>query len=138
MSALLFYLKFVEDLESNEFTINPYDPCVANKIVNNKQFTITWHVDDLKLSHVDKNEVTEIFSLLKSIYGKDMRVSRGKPHAYLMMDLDFTNPGEVKITMIDYLNGVLEDFPELITRSATSPDADHLFTVRPDDERKPP
>ena len=25
----------------------PYDPCVANKTVNRKQLTITWHVDNL-------------------------------------------------------------------------------------------
>jgi hypothetical protein len=37
-----------------------------------------------------------------------MRVSRGKDHDKLGMDLDAV---EVKITMIDYLEGVLEDFP---------------------------
>ena len=33
------------------FKLNPYDPCVANKIVHGKQLTIAWHVDDLKVSH---------------------------------------------------------------------------------------
>ena len=33
-SALLFYQKLVRDLEVFGFKINPYDPCVANKIVN--------------------------------------------------------------------------------------------------------
>jgi hypothetical protein len=32
--ALLFYQKWVTDLTSLGFTINPYDPCVANKIVD--------------------------------------------------------------------------------------------------------
>jgi hypothetical protein len=63
-------------------------------------------------------------------------VSIGKKHDCPGMDLDFTNPGEVKITMIDYLKGVLEDFTEVITRNSTSPIAYHLFTVQPDDERK--
>ena len=35
-SALLFYWKLVADLISLGFEINPYDPCVANKIINNK------------------------------------------------------------------------------------------------------
>jgi hypothetical protein len=48
--ALLFYRKLVEDLESNGFKLNPYDPCVANKTVNGKQMTVCWHVDDLKVS----------------------------------------------------------------------------------------
>jgi hypothetical protein len=77
-SALLFYLKLLKDLEGNGFKLNPYDPCVANKMVNGKQFTITWHVDDLKLSHVDLKEVDKTIEWLKSIYGEDMRVSRGK------------------------------------------------------------
>ncbi len=35
-SALLFYHKLVTDLTSLGFEINPYDPCVANKIINGK------------------------------------------------------------------------------------------------------
>ena len=38
-SALLFYKKLRADLESIGFEINPCDPCVANKITNEKQFT---------------------------------------------------------------------------------------------------
>jgi hypothetical protein len=123
-SALLFYLKLLGDLEANGFTLNPYDPCVANKMVNGKQFTTTWYVDDLELSHVDDKEVTKMIVWLKNIYGNDMRVSRGKKHDYLGMDLDFTEPGQVKITMIPYLKGVIRDFPEEITGRATSPVAD--------------
>jgi hypothetical protein len=65
--ALLFYLKLLKDLEGNGFKLNPYDPCVANKMVNGKQFTMTWHVDDLKLSHVDAKEVDKTIKWLKSI-----------------------------------------------------------------------
>ena len=50
-SALLFYLKLKKDLESVGFKLNPYDPCVANKQVNNLQLTVCWHVDDIKASH---------------------------------------------------------------------------------------
>ncbi len=39
-SALLFYCKLVAYLTSLGFKINPYDPCVANKIINGKQITI--------------------------------------------------------------------------------------------------
>ncbi len=59
-SALLFYYrKLVADLESAGFKINPYDPCVANKTVNETQMTVCWHVDDLKVSHIDPDEVTK-------------------------------------------------------------------------------
>ena len=33
-SALLFYKKLREDIESMGFEVNPYDPCVANKMIN--------------------------------------------------------------------------------------------------------
>ena len=46
-SALLFYLKLVKDLEAYSFTLNPYDPCVANAEIEGSQMTVTWHVDDL-------------------------------------------------------------------------------------------
>jgi hypothetical protein len=47
-SALLFYRNFVKDLKNYKmlFTINPYDPCVANAMINGKQMTISWHVND--------------------------------------------------------------------------------------------
>ena len=46
-AALLFYLKFVKNLKSIGFVLNPYDPCVANKIVDCAQLTVVWNVDDL-------------------------------------------------------------------------------------------
>ena len=33
-AALVFYRKLKADLEDMGFEVNPYDPCVANKIVN--------------------------------------------------------------------------------------------------------
>ena len=48
IAALLWYQKFKKDLENYGFEFNPYDPCVANKIVNGKQQTILFHVDDVK------------------------------------------------------------------------------------------
>jgi hypothetical protein len=36
-SALLFYKKLVADLESDGFVLNPYDLCMANKVVDGKK-----------------------------------------------------------------------------------------------------
>ena len=77
-SALLFYLKLVKDLEDFGFTINPFDPCVANKTVNGSQMTVTWHVDDLKVSHKDSLEITKLAIYLSGIYGDNITASRGK------------------------------------------------------------
>ncbi|KAG7358201.1 hypothetical protein IV203_014788 [Nitzschia inconspicua] len=35
------------------FELNPYDPCVTNKMFNGKQCTAAWYVDDNEISHVD-------------------------------------------------------------------------------------
>ena len=58
-SALRFYKELVKDLEKYGFEINPYDPCVANKMINRKQMTVTWCVDDLKVSHKEPFQITK-------------------------------------------------------------------------------
>ena len=80
----MFYKKLVEDLEAYGFRINPYGPCVANKMIGGKQITLCWHMDDLKISCVDANEVTKIIQWLESEYG-EMHGSRGNIHDYLGM-----------------------------------------------------
>jgi hypothetical protein len=50
-ASLQYYRKFTKSLLENGFTLNPYDPCVANKTVNGSQITICFHVDDCKISH---------------------------------------------------------------------------------------
>ena len=39
-TVLLFYNKFRKNIESQDFEINLYDRCVANKIVNGNQMTV--------------------------------------------------------------------------------------------------
>ena len=85
---LLFYLKLVLELKEHGFKINGYDPCVATKMVNGKQMTITCHIDDLRISHMDREVVGEVVEWFKSIYG-NVRVSHGYHHDYLDMNIDF-------------------------------------------------
>ena len=46
-AALLFWKNLMNVLIEWGFVVNPYDWCVAKKMVNGKQLTIVWHVDDL-------------------------------------------------------------------------------------------
>jgi hypothetical protein len=137
-SALLFYKKFVKDLKNYEspFTINPYNPCIANATINSKQMTITWHVNDLKVSHVNPFQITKFAAYLATIYGNGLVVHRGKVHDYLGMDLNFATDGIAQVSMITYTSKILSDFPELITTSCATPAADHLFTVRDESKAK--
>jgi hypothetical protein len=52
-AALVFWQDLSSHLEKWGFKLNPYKWCVPNKMVNDKQCTILWHVDDLKISHAD-------------------------------------------------------------------------------------
>jgi hypothetical protein len=130
-AALLFWKLVSAKLVSWGFEINPYDWCVANKMINGKQCTILWHVDDLKISHVDNEVNTTIIGLIDAEFGKEapLTVTRGKIHEYLGMTLDFTTKGKVKIKMIDYAEKMIKDLPEEFDGEALTPAANHLFTV---------
>lgn len=136
-AALLFYKKLKKDLESIGFKINPYDPCVANRTINGKQHTVTWHVDDLKSSHVDPKVNDEFFKWLEKMYGDPnvapVKATRGKIHDYLAMKLDFTTPGSLIVDMKDYVKNMITDFPEEISTS-NYPWNENLFKV---DEKSP-
>jgi hypothetical protein len=138
-SALLFYRKLVADLLSLGFTINPYDPCVANKIIDGKQMTICWHVDDLFIGHVDPKVITSFLEWLAQRYDttdKKLNVVRGHKHDYLGMNLDFSSAGALQIDMVPYIAKVVDAFPEMITGVQSTPAGDRLFQVRPHDEAK--
>jgi Reverse transcriptase (RNA-dependent DNA polymerase) len=70
-AALLFWKELCGTLVKWGFEINPYDPCVANKVIDGSQCTIIWHVDDLKISHVSDKVVKIILDMLDKQYGKE-------------------------------------------------------------------
>lgn len=123
------------DLEEDGFEINPYDPCVANKIINGKQQTVCWHVDNLKVSHKDAKVNTQFGRWLEEKYG-NCKEHREKHHGYLGMDFDYSEPKAIKIRMVPYLQSMLVKFPEEITRTRVTPVADYLFRVREDEEAR--
>ncbi len=91
-AALLFWKLLTKKLISWGFVINPYDWCVANKLIDGKQCTILWHVDDLKISHVNPEVNNGIIKLINDEFGKEapITVTRGKVHDYLGMTLDYS------------------------------------------------
>jgi hypothetical protein len=40
-------------------------------MVNGKQMEVIWHVDDLKVSHVDPKENTKFANWMKEMYGEN-------------------------------------------------------------------
>ena len=55
-SALLWYKLFSTALVGMGFELNPYDLCVANAIIDEKQCTIGWYVDDNIITHSDMGD----------------------------------------------------------------------------------
>jgi hypothetical protein len=107
-SALLFYRKLVSELRKMGFVINPYDPCVANKMINGTQMSIRWHVDDLMISHVSQDEIMKVVQGIKDIYGENLTETVGTVHDYLGMTFDYSFANEVRINMWDYLRNVIQ------------------------------
>jgi hypothetical protein len=145
VASLLYYRKFVKSLTDIDFIINPYDPCVANNIIEGKQMTICFHVDDCKLSHRKKKVMDRMIGYLRQEYESifedrsgAMIVSRGKIHKYLGITLDYSVPGQVIFTMLDYVDEILAVFDKAEPKGGgtkTSAAPDSLFKVDEDCEK---
>lgn len=134
-AALLFWKRLSSQLIKWGFVLNPYDRCVANKTINGKQCTIVWHVDDLKISHVDESVAERMLGLLEHEFGKEspLSVTRGRVHDYLGMRLDFTEVGVARIDMTKYVEEILSEAPDDMSGEAPTPAASYLFKVNTSD-----
>ena len=56
-----------------------------NNIIEGKQCTIVWHVDNLMISHADPDVVTDIINGLSTKYGglKPLSKDPGKVYTYI-------------------------------------------------------
>ena len=109
-----------------------------NKIINGSQCTIGWHVDDLKISHVDGDVNREILAILQKEYGKEGPIpsTTRKIHDYLGMTIDYSTPGKVVYRMKEYIDRMVVECPEgLLKGNPASPAANHLFGINPDCEK---
>jgi hypothetical protein len=133
-AALLFWKNLSAFLiDELGFTLNKYDKCVANKMIDGKQCTILWHVNDLKMSsHVNAEVLEKIIKRLDEKYGNKeapLTVNRGTVHEYLGMTTDYSEKGKVKFIMNDYVENLLDEVPEEMSGHAATPAANNLFTV---------
>ena len=106
------------------FKLNPYDKCVANKMINGKQCTIALWVGDNCLTHLSAKVLNRIIERSEAKFGK-MTVTGGDDHIFLGM----------QIRMREYIEEAIEDFNQSLTRSAAIPAMKGLFDI--DDKSKP-
>ena len=128
-AARLFWERLSAEIKEWGFIINPYDSCVANKVINGSQCTITWHIDDLKKSHKEDKVVSDIVDQIKHSFGQlgEISVSEGKRHDYLGMYLDYTEPGVLIVDMRSYIQNALDEMPKQFKGKAVTPAAQHLL-----------
>jgi len=126
-SAKLWYEHLSSTIEKLGFKGNPLDICVFNKDFDGKQCTICIHVDDLLITCEREEAIDEVTSRLRDEF-KTIEEHRGDVHSYLGMKMDFGQPTGVNITMEGFVNDLLKE--NEVIRTAATPAADHLFTVR--------
>ena len=119
-AALLFWKLLSTTLQEWGFTINRYDQC-----------TIIWHVDDLKISHVDKKVVEDMLKQLTTKFGQDapLTTCRGKILDYLGMKIDYRRKGKVTFSRENYIKQMLEEAPYDMVGVAKTPATCHIFNV---------
>ena len=110
------------------FRLNPYDRCVANKMINGKQCTMVWYVDDNKLSHEDPKVVDEIIAEVEKYFG-EMTKTRGNKHSFFGMNFEITNDRIIEINMKQHVDDIIESFGEEIEETVASPATLRLFEV---------
>jgi hypothetical protein len=119
-------------LEKMGFVRNPYEECTFNKQgAGGHQCTICVYVDDLFITCLDHDVIEEVLSDLKEVY-KDLKIKRGLVHSYLGMTFDYSIPGEVKVTMENYVDELLKFCEIREDASSTVPAAPYLFNIRDD------
>ena len=69
------------------FVFNPYNKCVANKIINGKQYIVVFNVDNNKVSHKDPTVVTQVLDEISKNFG-DLSITRGNKHNFLGMNIE--------------------------------------------------
>ena len=75
-AACLFWQKLSKQLiDVWGFTPNKYDDCVVNKTINGHQMTVVWHVDDLKVSHIEVKEADKFIRQMEEVFGADAPLS---------------------------------------------------------------
>ena len=137
-SALMWYNMFTEILEKMGFKLNPYDKCVANKMINGKQCTIVWYVDDVKVSHMEQSVLDDITDMMQEHFGK-MDIVKGDEHSYLGMNITINRKKKIiEIDMKQQLLEAIEAFDGEIKGEVVSPAAKHIFDTRDGEVKKLP
>ena len=114
--------------------INPYDPCMVNMTTKGgKKLTVIWNVDDLMVSCEEYFKIPKLACYLCDICGPKMTIHLGNKHDYLGVVYEFKDK-KVEVSMFDYVDKTMEEFPEDENKRAATPASNHPFEVHADNE----
>ena len=85
-----------------------------NKIIDNKQCTIIWHVSELKTSYADPAIIPRVLANIDAENEKISKITimRGKVCKYLGMTIDYSSYGKLIFLMINYIENMLDNIIE--------------------------
>ena len=105
-----------------------------NNIIDDKQCTLIWHIDNMKISHVDPVFISSVLADIDAEYGKitKMTITRGKVHKYLRMNIDYSLPSKLILYIINYIGKMIGNIPKYMKGGSAKPAAHHLFDIAED------
>ena len=125
-SAKLWFDKLTLVLSEYDFVTNPCDGCVINKMVNGKQITVGFHVDDLLITCEDDNIIDDVIKHLGTKF-KEVKEKNDSTMGYLGMRMEIKGEG-IYLDMDVYTKKILDDFGTV--GSAPTPSTEDLFNDR--------
>jgi hypothetical protein len=125
-SGKLWYELFKDFAVSQGYLPNSCEPCVFNKVINGNQVTFALHVDDLLITSVDEKAIDLTIGLFRDRF-KEMSVKDGPVVPYTGMSMDFTNEGEVKISMKHCVEEIIRFYE--VKGKASTPASSELFSI---------
>ena len=93
---------------------------------------VIWHVDDLKIAHVEYDVNATFIDKLREEFGKhvDLTINRGSVHDYLGMTLDYSKNMKVLVQIFDYIDNMLKELQDgWVEEAAGILAANNLFQV---------
>ena len=97
-------------------------------MINDKQCTIQWYVDNNKVTHVNEDFIIGVIYITKRNFG-ELVVSHRKKYTFLGIETELVKDEKIKIGMISYIKEETKKSREDVSRGVTSPATIRLFGV---------
>jgi hypothetical protein len=127
-SARLWYEKLRGVLEGLGFAINPYDPCVFNRVRDGKQITVCAYVDDLLVTCALAANLTWLRDELSKVF-KKVKYCDEDEIEFVSLEIS-QRRGQIDVRMDKYATSLLEEWGG--TGKDASPARPDLFKVDTD------